>query len=84
MPKKKTATKKNVFAELNSKPRLTTPNNLRGEAQDLWNEFIKKYITGDFNGISNRELLTWAETHVGLNCSLSCFRDTLSKVRKHS
>jgi len=77
------ATKKNnkdALAALAAKPRLVTPRVLQGEERELWEEFVKNWSDGKYQGLSMKDLFDWAKEHLSFNCSISCFRGELLKA----
>jgi hypothetical protein len=70
------------FAELTSRERRVTPRVLRGKKKEIWEQFVKRYHSDQFAGLSINELFEWAKKHCGLNCSLSCFRQELMNGAK--
>lgn len=65
------------FVELEDRERRVTPRLLRGKKRELWTQFVKRYRTGKYDGLSMTELFEWAKKYCGLRCSPSCFRQEL-------
>ena len=70
------------FTDLDAPARRVTPRNLQGSQLQLWNQFLRRYLAGSFDNVANKALLYWARKHVGLNCSLKCFREALAEARE--
>lgn len=62
------------FAELEEQNRKLTPRKLTGDKRELWKQLVGKYAAGDYAGLSMSALHDWGKRHLGLTCSVSCFR----------
>jgi hypothetical protein len=76
--------KTDPFASLMVADRNVTPSKLSGAKRVLWDELVEKHVSGAFSGMTYATLLTWGQEHLGLTCSLSCFRGALINAGKAS
>jgi len=71
------ATKIDPFAELDPTPVRITPRRLKGEQKELWDKLAERFGDGTYAGVPMQALYTWGQRHLGLTCSISCFRGQL-------
>lgn len=73
-------TKTKALAELDSMARLITPWKLQGEKRELWNDLVRRYRKHEMAGATWADMFKWAKKHLGINCSLACFRRSLQRA----
>jgi hypothetical protein len=65
----------NPFLELEEAPRKLGIDELRGAKKKLWDEFVRRYAAGEFDGIATGQLHTWVKKHL----KISINQDTLRR-----
>ena len=72
--RQKERSKPDPFADLETVSKKITPRKLAGEKKRLWEEFIVRYLDGQYAGVSMAKLHAWCVEWLGLTCTLSCTR----------